>query len=965
MYRLPPIDGEWIDRTKVLGFTFEGRRLEGFSGDTITSALAANGVMTVGRSFKYHRRRGIYTYANHDVNAVFQIGDVPNVRGDVTALTDNAVVSAVNTIGGLANDRGRFIERLARFLPVGFYYKAFHSQRLFPTWERLFRRVSGLGVVDFSSQRQSTPKRYAFCDVLVIGAGPSGLSAALAAADAGARVMLVDENSCAGGSGVWNLMGDRERLAVTQELIVKAHQHPNVEVILDAYAAGYYADHWVAVIEPQRMSKVRAKAVVLATGAIDLPAVFRNNDVPGVMMATAAQRLLYRHAIAAGRNVAVLTSNDDGYAAAIDLLAHNVRVTRLIDTRVAAKEPPLSERLARRGITIHRGYNVTSASSDRSGAIARAVMRPISSTVVDGSNQVEFECDCLLMSAGATPALQLLLQAGGRVQFDERTQQHVPLECPAGTFVAGRANGIYGLDAKLLDGAHAGRSAAAYVRGEEADSFAPAREQRYAPPPIAAHAGGKDFIDLDEDLQVNDLLNAAQEGFDSIELLKRYSTVGMGPSQGKHSNINAARVLAQHRGESLNQIGLTTARPMYHPVPLKHLAGRGFTPERRTPIEHFHERLGAKWMQAGQWRRPEYYMRASQSREESIASEVTHVRAGVGLIDVGTLGKIEIYGPEAGVFLDRAYAGQFSTMKVGTTRYALMLDEAGTIVDDGVVARLAQNAFYFTTTTGNAPTLYRELLRLNALWGSDCALVNVTGHRAAFNLAGPQSRAVLSAITDIDLSPQAFPYLQVREGTVGEAPARVLRVGFVGELGYEIHVPFSYAAHVWQRLFDAGRAYDLQPFGVEAQRVLRLEKGHFIVGHDTDGLTNPFEARADWAIKMEKPFFVGQRSLRILQARGPRQLLCGLCVEDERAHVKECHLIIEKGSIAGRVTSVARSQACNGTIALAMLAPHLAQSGQQLRIRLTDGTYVSAYVVPTPFYDAKNARQALSEAVAA
>lgn len=382
-----------------------------------------------------------------------------------------------------------------------------------------------------------------------------------------------------------------------------------------------------------------------------------------------------------------------------------------------------------------------------------------------------------------------------------------------------------------------------------------------------------------------------------------------------------------------------------------------FDVERRTPVDALHASLGAVWMPSGNWRRPEYYAVAGETREQSIDAEVRAVRTGAGLIDVGTLGKIEVYGPEAGLFLDRAYAGKFSDLRVGMTRYGLLLDESGVIVDDGVVARLDAERFYFTTTTGGSATVFRELLRLNASWGLDCALVNVTGHRAAFNFAGPASRELLQPLTEVDLSEEAFPFLGVRSGRVAGAAARLLRVGFVGELGFEIHVAAGDAVGVWQALGVAGRARGMRPFGVEAQRILRLEKGHFIVGQDTDGLTDPIEANALWAVNMRKPFFVGQRSLKILQSRGPRQILVGIEMADAQRLPRECQLVIDGGDIAGRVTSVTRSRTLGKAIGLAMVAPALAQARGDIEIRGDDGEMLKARIATTPFYDPKNLRQ--------
>lgn len=962
MYRLPHTKGEWIDRTETRPFTFEGERYEGFAGDTISSALAAAGVMVMGRSFKYHRPRGILSFSNHDANVMFQVGDVPNVRGDVVALDADMIVSAVNTVGGLAHDRARHIEKLGRFLPVGFYYKAFHSKRVFPRWERLIRSFSGLGRLALSSPRVATPKRYDWCDVLVVGGGISGMKAALAAADMKADVLLIDESSRLGGCA-----HDRDLI----DVVARVRTHERIKVSTDTYAAGCYADHWVALIESSRMTKLRAGAIVLATGAIEQPFVFRNNDLPGIVLATAALRLLRRHAIAVGRRVVVATCDTSGYHHALELLDHSVNVTHVVDARNHA-DTELGIKLGERGVRIVNAHEVFEAHADGRGHLQSIT----TASAHDRRAQTRIACDALVTAGSWSPSLHLLLQAGGKVLFEEAAQMHLASETPPGLFLAGRASGVFGTEAKGAQAIQAGARAAAFAATQVPDPVAQrigtTTQQLTAlhatlggnvVPAAVAHPRGKDFIDFDEDLQVNDLINAVAEGFDSIELMKRYSTVGMGPSQGKLSNTNAARVLAGARNLPLGAVGLTTARPMYHPVPMKHLAGRGFTPERVTPIAARHEALRAQWMLAGNWRRPEYYARDDETRAQSIAAEVAAVRQRVGLIDVGTLGKIEVHGPDAGLFLDRAYAGTYSDLNTGATRYALLLDEAGTIVDDGVIARVSSQCFYLTTTTGGSAGVYRELLRLNALWRLNCALVNVTGHRAAFNLAGPRSRDVLRALTNLDLSDAAFPYLGVREGIVADATARLLRVGFVGELGYEIHVPYSQALHVWDALSAQGANVAMRPFGVEAQRVLRLEKGHFIIGQDTDGLTNPYEAHATWTVKMSKPFFVGQRSLRILEQRGPRQLLVGFETHEAAHALKECHLVIENGAIAGRVTSVAYSHTLAKTLGLAMLKPELATLDRTISIRSDDGTFVRARIVPTPFYDRDGSRQKFEEAV--
>jgi sarcosine oxidase, subunit alpha len=964
--RLPPIAGEWIDRSKPLSFEFEGTRHSGFAGDTLSSALLAGGVRVLGRSFKYHRPRGVLSMANHDVNALFQAGQRLNVRGDVEPLADGLAVAAVNTFGGLKADRARVLDRLSPFFPVGFYYKAFYRpKQLAGFWERVFRRLTGLGRIDFATPHLRTPKRYDFCDVLVIGAGPAGLAAAIAAAEAGASVVIVDENARIGGSLTYQRGGGNEVAAMLDALGARLAQLPNVSVRAGTLAAGYYADHWVPLVDAQRMTKLRARAVIVAGGVYEQPAVFRNNDLPGVMSASAAQRLIFRYAVRPLRRAVVLAANPDGYAAALDLADNGVDIAALVDLHPDRNGSAAAAEVSRRGIRVLQGCTVYEAQG-RESVTAALVCPLLSDGRPDASRPQSIDCDGVVVSVGYAPAAPLLYQAGTRMRHDDALAQFVPDQLPEGVFAAGRVNGVYALAQRRLDGERAGREAARYL-GLPADDPQPvARAGRGInhPYPVFPHPKAKNFVDFDEDLQLKDFENAVQEGFDNIELLKRYSTVGMGPSQGKHSNMNAIRILARLLGRAPGEVGSTTARPFYHPVPMSHLAGRGFHPERLTPMHACHKAAGAVFMQAGLWLRPEFYAASGRSKIETVREEAKAVREAVGLIDVGTLGKIEVHGPDAAELLERVYTGRFANLKVGMTRYALMLDEAGVIVDDGVVSRLSEQCFYFTTTTTGSAAVYRELTRLNTLWRLQVGIVNVTGHHGAVNLAGPLSRQVLSTLTDIDLSAAGFPYLGVREGAVAGVPARLLRVGFVGELGYEIHVPADGAIHVWNSLLAAGRAHGIRPFGVEAQRLLRLEKGHIIIGQDTDGLSTPLESAMDWALKMDKPFFIGQRSLKIVQGRPLRQKLVGFTFSagSDGLAPKECHLIIRNGQIAGRVTSVAWSPAVGRHVGLAVVSPELAANGTRFFIRAEGGRMLEAEIAPFPFYDPAGDRQKVQSA---
>ena len=963
--RLPAASHEWIDRTKPIGFTFEGRRFEGLAGDCVTSALWAAGERLVGRSFKYHRPRGVLSLANHDVNAMFQCGPRLNLRGDVQPLEDGMALTAVNTFGGLATDRASLLDRMGAFLPVGFYYKAFHKPKsMFPRWERVFRATTGLGKVEVGTPRRPMPKRYLHTDVLVVGAGTAGLSAAITAAESGARVVLVDENAAPGGSLGHQRGGKVTDTAVLDGLLTRAANLRNLDLRLGTVAAGYYADFWVPLVSASGLTKTRTRALIVTTGAQEQPAVFRNNDLPGVMLASAAQRLLYRYRVKPMDRAVVLAANRDGYLAALDLQANGVEVAALVDLRVEGEGSDAGTAVAAAGIEILRGRCVFEAigADDRLQSAVVCDMGPDGAAIASSSRLIP--CDGLVMSVGWAPAAALLYQAGTTLRFDEALQQFVPEKLPAGVVAAGRVNGVYSVAQKLEDGRFAALDALAFLGRAAGGTARPVLRDGSRPShpyPIFGHPKGRNFVDFDEDLQLKDFFNAAQEGFDNIELLKRYSTVGMGPSQGKHSNMNAIRILARIRGEPCGAVGSTTARPFYHPVSLGVVAGRGFSPIRRTPLHPRHEALGAVFTMAGNWLRPEYYPQPGESRAELIQEEARAVRTAVGLIDVGTLGKLEARGPDAAEFLERVYTGRFADMKIGSTRYALMVDESGVIVDDGVVARLGDQVFYFTTTTGNSATLYRELSRLNTLWGLDCGLVNLTSALNGINLAGPKARAVLRAASDLDVSEAAFPFLAAKEGTVAGVRARVMRVGFVGEVGFEVHVSADQAPAVWDALVQAGQVHGIRPFGVEAQRLLRLEKGHLIVGQDTDGLTHPFEAGLAWAVRMQKPFFVGQRSLAILKEKAAKHVLVGFVRDTREPMPKEGHLVIDGSTIAGRVTSIAWSETLDRGVGLAYVAPHLAQPGREIQVRADGGVLLTARIAKTPFYDPDGSRQKLGD----
>ncbi len=960
-HRIAKKRGEWINRDKPLTFEYEGQMVQGYEGDTISSALWANGIKVLGRSFKYHRARGILSFANHDVNALMTDGEDTNIRADVWPVADNSKLQAVNTKGGVYKDKNKFIDHLSPFLPVGFYYKTFYKpKKMFPFWENKIRKAAGLGMVNFNYPRITKPKLHAFCDVLVVGAGASGLSAALAAAAEGLKVILVDENRHAGGSLSYDYAGDQSATDTLNSLISAVEADSNIRLITDAYAGGYYSDHLVPIVGKGGITKVRAKTVIVATGVFEQPPVFRYNDLPGVMLGSAAQRLVHRYAVKPFEKGIIVTANDHGYRTALDLVSVGVEVVAVIDMRRDGAPQELSQKVKDKGIPVHKGsciYEAVPAKDKLS--IREVVVCPYDETTAEADTglSVRLKCDGIAMSAGWAPAAALLYQAGTKMVYSYDIEQFVPEILPEGVFAAGKVNGIFNLKSRLQDGRRAAAEAINYLgKAVEVEAVVqPAIARHSHPYPIVNHPKGKNFVDFDEDIQVKDFINAAKEGFDNIELMKRFTTVGMGPSQGKHSNMNAIRILARIRQLPVEKVGSTTARPFFHPTPIGHLGGRGFHPHRYTAMHQWHVENGGEMMEAGIWMRPAYYVPVGSrlTASEAVQQESGAVREKVGMIDGSTLGKIEVFGPDAGIFLERFYTGKFADQKVGGSRIAMLLDEAGVMVDDGVAVRMAQDQFYVSTNSSNAATVYREMQRNVQLWKMQVTLVNLTGAMAAMTVAGPSSRTLVAALTDIDVSAPAMPDGAFRTGKVAGIDARVMRVSFVADLAFEIHVPYQTGLHVWKALMEKGQSLGIRPFGTDAQRLLRLEMGHHLISHDTDGLTNPFEAHSESLVAMDKPFFIGQRSLKIIAKKQLNKKLTTFVLDKgfNSELPKECNLVIDSANnITGRVTSISYSRHLDRYIGFAFVPPEQSTAGARFQIRTDSGAMITATACKAPFF---------------
>ena len=959
--RLSAPMGLAINREKPVSFYFEDEIIHGYEGDTIASALLANQQWLVSRSFKYHRPRGPLTMAGQDANTLVQVGGEPNVLADREAIRNGLKVYGQNYSGSLKNDRDAYLDHCGRFLPVGFYYRAFFKPMgIWDKWESYIRKKAGLGKLDLNDKPEYYDKQYLFCDVLVVGSGPAGLQAALTAADAGADVLLVEELPQLGGSLSYCRFDQDSEVAtqLCKHLLEKVKRHQSIRVLTKSVCNAWFSDNYLPIIQDKRLYKVRAQECIIASGVFEQHAVFRNNDLPGVMMSGAALRLMHWYAVKPGNKAAILTVNDDGYYTALTLLEQGVSVAAIIDMRAAAQRPKIADTLEGLGVIIESHSTVYEALPDGNKRLRAIEIRRITGKGSVAQQGQTIPCDLLCMSAGYMPAYQLLCQAGAQLHYRDDSATFFLSGLPEHLHPAGAVNGIHTLDAVIADGERAARQA---LNNLGLSSTTPevviCSRQVNIDWPIFSHPKGKDFVDFDEDLQAKDIVNATRLGYRDIQLVKRFSTVGMGPSQGRHSALATARLVADATDRTVTETGVTTARPPFAPEKLAHVAGRIFDPCRRTAMHKRHLQLGAKMIPAGIWQRPGFYGPENQ-RDQCIHREASHVRTKVGIIDVSTLGGIDIRGPDAAEFINRIYTFGFLKQPVGRTRYAVLTNEHGVVIDDGVACRIADDYFYVTATTSGVDHVYREMTKWNAQWRLEVDIYNVSSAYAAINIAGPDARKVLEQLnSDVDFSADAFPYLAYREGHIDTIPARLLRVGFVGELGYEIHVPTQYGEALWDCLMDAGQAFAIKPFGVETQRLLRLEKGHFIVGQDTDGMSHPGELNLEWAINRKKPFFIGCRSVDIMMAQTPKRKLVGFTLDASVSKPKEGHLVIKDDNVSGNVTSCEYSPSLDRIIGMAYAAPGDAEPGKHISIRIDNGEQVLAEVSSMPFYDPESLRQ--------
>ncbi|MEM8836966.1 MAG: sarcosine oxidase subunit alpha family protein [Pseudomonadota bacterium] len=837
------ISGGLIDRTKPLTFSFNHERYQGFEGDTLASALVANGIKLVGRSFKYHRPRGIFSAGSEEPNALFQIGheahQEPNCRGTVTELYDGLEATSQNHLGFLSHDLLAVNDLLSPFLSAGFYYKTFMWPKSF--WEKLYepviRSAAGLGALSKRPDPDVYDKGYLHCDLLVIGAGPAGLWAALNAARAGARVIIADEDFLSGGRlnserfEVDGMPGTAWASKIAEELQAQDNvRFMTRTTVFGSYDHGIYGalerktDHLLESNGKPRqvLWRIYSKRSLLCSGAIERPIAFGNNDRPGIMLAGAARTYLTRYAAVPGQSVAVFTNNDDGWQTAFDFAEAGIEVKAVIDTRSDCRK------IAPEGAMPFYGDQVIDTKGRKGVNLA---------LLKSGAG---VECDFLAVSGGWNPALHLTCHQRGKPQWNEAINAFIPSpDLPKGMSVAGAANGSLTLSAALEEANKEAHAISEDLGFKTKSSPAPtASDEAYEGAPFwyVADSKSRAFVDLQNDVTSKDIALAHQEGFRSVEHLKRYTTMGMATDQGKTSNILGLAISAHYTGKTIPETGTTIFRPPYTPVPIGAFAGRSrgkdFRPTRLTPSHQWASKNGASFVETGLWLRAEWYVKPGEKGwRDSVDREAKAVREGVGICDVTTLGKIDIQGRDAGTFLDKVYTNTFSTLAVGKVRYGLMLREDGLAMDDGTTARLGETHFVMTTTTANAVLVYRhlEFCRQCLFPDLDVHLISTTEEWAQFAVAGPKSRALLEKIADnpADLSNGAFPFMACGEIAIcGGLKARLFRISFSGELAYEIAVPRRYGHALFERLIKDGKAFGVVPYGTEALNVLRIEKGH-------------------------------------------------------------------------------------------------------------------------------------------
>jgi len=995
--------GGRINRDKPIQFTFNGQPYSGYEGDTVASALLANNVDVVGRSFKYSRPRGVVTADAQEPNAILQIGatqstTIPNPKATQAALYQNMVCHSTNGWPNVDKDMMEWVGKVGgAAMPPGFYYKTFmFPKSMWMSYEKLIRKGAGLGASPSEMDPDSYDKFHHHCDVMVVGAGPAGLSAALTAARAGCRVILADEQEEMGGSllcSTQSINGEAPTAWITQTL-EELRESESVTLLPRSTVFGYFDHNYLSIAERrtdhlgetgqgqvrERLHKVRAKQVILATGAHERPLVFGNNDVPGCMLASAVSTYINRYAVVPGETLALMTTNDNAYKAAIDWVKAGKTVAFIADTRPDPQGDLVKEALSL-GIDVRFGQAIINVKGNK-----RVKAVEVASITADGS-KVEglpytVSCDTVASSGGWSPVLHLSSHTGNKPQWREDIQGFVPGNSVKNQHVCGGINGVYSLEEVFSDAVavalHAVCTMKKSIEGVTIPHVeispvaqSPAMALFHVPHTKPTSRAPKQFVDYQNDVTAAGIELANREGFESIEHVKRYTAMGFGTEQGKLGNINGIAITAKSLNKSIPETGTTIFRPMYTPVTFGTFAGSDvkqlFDPARYTAMHSWHVENGAEFEDVGQWKRPWYFPKAGETMEQALARECLATRNSVGLLDASTLGKIDIQGKDAREFLNRIYTNPWSQLAVGKCRYGVMCKEDGMVFDDGVTSCIDDNRFLMTTTTGGAAGVlnWLELYHQTEWPELEVYFSSVTDHWATMTISGPNSRKVLAKLTNEEVSNEAFPFMSWINAEVAGVEARVFRISFTGELSFEINVQANYGMHVWEAVIEAGAEFDITPYGTETMHILRAEKGFIIVGQDTDGSVTPQDLNMDWVVGKKKTFsYLGKRSwTREDNVREDRKQFVGLKPKDPNQVLPEgAQLVFDKNepipmTMVGHVTSSYYSACLGYSFALALVKGGLTKKGQSVFVPLADGTTLEAEICDSIFYDPKGERQ--------
>jgi sarcosine oxidase, subunit alpha len=972
MIRLNHLPTLKIEPGAPRAFTYGRRHLQALDGDTVATALFANGVRIFGRSLKYHRPRGLYSLDGESANTLVNVNGVPNIGAETTLLGEGMHVAAQNAFPGPGFDALGFMDALSWAMPAGFYYRVLHKPaRLWPLAVPVVRKMAGVGTL--SPVFQASGRRdeiYPAADLCVVGAGVAGMSAALAAAEAGLRVVVFESRPWPGGAFEYRPGAARDGVPCfqkTAELTAAVQASPRIRLFLNAPVIGLYSNGLVTAFQrglpphsfDERYIEVRTASVVVATGCIERPLIFDHNDRPGVMQAGCAHRLARTWGILPGRRAVFSVGHDMGLEAAVDLFDLGMEIAAVADLREDGIDPALAEALARRRIPLLRGWSASKAHGR--GRVAKATL-----SGANGRFRQTFGCDLLVASAGFTPVTGPLTLAGAKLAFDDKTGFFLPASLPPRVHVAGRITGRQDWHAVAASGRLAGLAAArdsgideTAAIGELVDELltlpGPARGAKCV---IAPANGKKAFICFDEDATVKHVDQAMAKGFNVPELIKRFASVGTGPGQGGIPGHNLPLYVHQSGLSPDAHPQPTTVRPPLVPTFLATYAGARLDMSKRTPLHDLQVADGGRMERLGVWHRARRFSEDARSREEILG-----VRSAVGMLDASTLGKFRIFGPDAVKVLDRVYVGDMTRVPRTRAKYSAMCNEDGCLTDDGVIVRTGDNDYYFTTSTGRAGVTV-EWIRYHTRFDDwDFGIVNLTDAYGVINLAGPEARAVLQRVTDADVSNDAFPYMGYREFPVDEVPVRAMRLGFVGELSFELHVPASWMAHVWHLLMDAGRDFGIRPFGLEAQNTLRLEKCHVIIGSESEQRTTLHDVGLGFLWHRDKPWAktVGDAALRQTEHQPDRLKLVGFRMADPSAPPPRDGSVIVDRRIRGYICTARYSFALREPVGLALVEDALSAKGSSLAIYEDGcgGRLIRALVAETPFYDPEGLRTRL------